>query len=121
MSGVKVLLKVEGNAHHDRHLLDGVDSTGGLLGPPRFGFVQVGLDGILLCRREIEFVDPNGDRALGQRTWEMSGQPGVGVTWNGEETLWFKCRWSRWSRWSIGPLQRPLDGRHRSGGAGRHR
>ena len=53
MRGVKVLLKkVEGNAHHNCHLLDGVDSTGGLLGPPRFGFVQVGLDGILLGLEE---------------------------------------------------------------------
>ena len=102
MGGVKVLLKkVEGNAHHDCHLLNGVDSAGRLLGPPRFGFVQICLDGSLLCWREIEFVDPSGDRALGQRAWEMSSQPGVGVSWNGEETLWFKCRWSRWS---IGPL-----------------
>ena len=113
MSSVKVLLKkVEGNAHHDCHLLTGVDSAGRLLGPPRFGFVQIGLDGGLLGWSKIEFVDPSGDRALGQRAWEMSGQPGVGVCWNGEKTLWFKCRWGRWS---IGPLQRPLNGRHRSG------
>ena len=28
------------------HLLDGVDSAGRLLGPPCFGFLQVGLDGV---------------------------------------------------------------------------
>ena len=118
MSGIKVLLqKVEGNAgnaHHNCHLLDGVDGAGGLLGPPHFGFVQVGLDGILLCWREteIEFIDPSGDRALGQRAWEMSGQPGEGVSWNGEETLWFKC---------MAPCRGHSDGRHRSGWTGRRR
>ena len=74
MSSVKVLLKkVEGNAHHDCHLLNGVDSVGRLLGPPRFGFFQIFLDGSLLGWRKIEFVDPSGDRALGQRAREMSG------------------------------------------------
>ena len=77
------------------------------MGPPRFGFFRAGLDGSLLCWRKIEFVYPSGGRALGQRAWEMSGQPGVGVAWNGEEILWFKCRWGRWS---IGPCKDGLIG-----------
>ena len=102
MSSIKVLLKkVEGNAHHDCHLLNGVDSAGRLLGPPRFGFVQVGLDRGLLCRRKIEFVDPSGDRALGQRAWEMSGQPRVGVSWNGEETIMVQMQVEQVEHWPL--------------------
>ena len=109
MIGIKVLLeKVEGNADDDRHLLNGVDSTGWLLGPPRFGFVQIGLDRILLGLRKIELVDRGNDCSFGQRGRKMIGQPRVGAAWDGEETWWFK-RWR--CRWSIGPLQRSLDGR----------
>ena len=79
-----------------------------MLGPPRVGIVQIGLDGILLGLRKIKLVDPGSDRTFGQRGRKMIGQPRVGVAWNGEETWWFK-RWR--CRWSIGPLQRSLDGR----------
>ena len=107
--GIKVLLeKVEGNTHYDGHFLNGVDSTGALLGPPRLSLVQIGLDSILLGLKKIKLIDPGGDRAFGQGSRKMICQPGIGVAWNSEKTWWLK-RW--WRRWSIGPLQRPLDRR----------
>ena len=45
---------------HDGHLLDGVNSTGRLLGPPRFRLFQVDLNGVLLGLRQPKLSQPIG-------------------------------------------------------------
>ena len=107
LAGVKVFLKeIDGDAHHDCHLLNGVHSASWLLRPPSFGLLQICLNRVLLGLRQVKLIDPIGNGAFGQAGGKMVFQPGVAVALDGEKARWFK-RW--WSWWGISTLKGALD------------